>query len=88
MTLMELIDAYAEAHGADMGNVPKTNKARTAVVKAVENLDRDAARYRWLLTANHAIGIYERAYGGDCWRVQDIDAAIDKAMEATNGQGN
>ena len=92
MNMMELINDYAR--GYDLGYREGSEEYR-AVVEAVEKLERDAARYRWLM-ANCALGIKQFGLG---WSLntrqgiapdslKDVSAAIDAAMkEATNGQG-
>lgn len=101
MNLMELIDAYAELQSEvdylqDQGTTnqmatiyPETERKCTeacnAVVEAVEKLEADAARYRWL--RDKAFSDIWIDYGG-CYPRLGLDAAIDAAMkEATNGQG-
>ena len=88
MNLMELIDDLVDWAVAK-GDHPTTVEARTAVVEAVEKLERDAARYRWLRDRVFKSGgnlCVEILDGYDEFGM-DFDAAIDAAMEATNGQG-
>ena len=89
MTLMELIDNIELKLGMyGYGSAPY-KEARTAVVEAVEKLERDAARYRWL-RENHAWLLLKHFPANKPYvdAVEVIDAAIDAAMkEATNGQG-
>lgn len=93
--IMELIDAYAEANRAEANVLEQgtdaelveacsnTRQARTAVVEAVEKLEADAKRYRWLREADQTTAIHLTHYAFDA-----LDTAIDAAMEVTNGQGN
>lgn len=92
--IMELIDAYA---AVSTGAVPDADRykiglriqeARAAVVEAVEKLEKDAARYRWLRDKSWAVYLKEGpdSHGWFPSDGEDIDAAADAAMEATNGQ--
>lgn len=109
--LMELADAYASLQSEveylqDQGTTNqmatvypdvyrKYEEARTAVVEAVEKLERDAACLDWLDATgkNKVLSLcdrwYTRAdYGQPYRKHKNLREAIDAAMEATNGQGN
>lgn len=85
--IMELIDDYANCCQADgahdlIDDHETTVAARTAVVEAVEKLERDAARYRWLseqnadLEAGFYVGDETDALPEDItWVGSDLDAA-------------
>lgn len=100
MSLIELIDSMeGYYYGSD-----SYIKARTTVVEAVEKLERDAARYRWLRenkyiwsdfsyiahSSKKVVGIESQWFAVEAEKNptrEHLDAAIDAAMEATNGQG-
>ena len=97
---MELIDAYASAQShADWQNdegwrddvIAKANdkaeKARAAVVEAVEKLQRDAARYRWLRDESYTVYLKDGKDSPDWFSSdsEDIDAAADAAIDAALG---
>ena len=114
MTLMNLIDAYAQADALEhqaclYGSqeafaeaISVKHKSRTAVVEAVEKLERDAARMDWIqrnLFGHTWNGVIDSG-SNTRWKVWEgyrhvtqhmngdtFRDAIDNAMEATNGQG-
>jgi len=58
-----------------------------AVLEAVEKLERDAARYRWLAWRSDTNPIMPYDHKNDRFYIGfECDEAIDAAMEATNGQ--
>lgn len=88
--IMELIEAYADkrhTNGAHYYNTV-TLEARAAVVEAVEKLEKDAARYRFLFGGSWIDENYRKCWGA--WDGEDgiegFNRVVDEAMEATNGQ--
>ncbi len=86
MTLMELIDDLVDWAVAK-GDHPTTVEARSAVVEAVEKLERDAMRYQYLFGCEYLGDNYRK-----CWQAWDgedgldgFNRVVDAAMEKHNG---
>lgn len=85
--IMELIDDYANCCQADgahdlIDDHETTVAAHIAVVEAVEKLEKDAARYRWLRDKSCAIYLKEGpdSHGWFHSDGEDVDDAADAAM--------
>ena len=46
--LLDLVNIFAEAHGADMSNVPVSDQAGIELLAAINEVAMDAARYQHL----------------------------------------
>lgn len=81
--IMKLADAYAtqmiHAH------YHPTNQARATLLKAVEELARDAARYRWLRDKSDKAYLRDGAddYGWFPSNAEEIDDACDEGLKET-----